>query len=471
MLCMLWIFGLLQTRVTQINMTFVYKIRIDHSLCLSDHAPVRSREKLIVDKGCSSEEFFKSLHASRQRQSISRIKMSDGSWTSTKLQLSHGCVQHYATLFVVPASLSSLQSCARFQFLEVVSSIMDSDEVDALEQLFTQDELYHALRALGKWKAPGWDGLTAKFFHAFWGELKDVSLFMINSAWQEQKLPSLWKHGLLRLLPKKQLAESFDDWRPITLMPVIYKLVTKLLVLRVRDILHRGLHPRQYVFIPRRHIINNIANASIAIEYAKYTSQDVILLQVDIAKAFDSVHWDFISQIMSRLNFGPKWLNAIYWLYSDASTRTIIVDGLSDTWGLGQSVRQGCPLSALFCAISTHPLFLYIDKMLDAGLLHGLEIAGKPSFLAQAYADDSFFMPKNHQEDLRTLMKILSDFGLAAGLTINIKKSTLLPLKSCDWHSLFMAWTVIISSGCGTSSWLPDWLVYYLKATNGMGDY
>ncbi|MCO5581578.1 hypothetical protein L7F22_035466 [Adiantum nelumboides] len=365
----------------------------------------------------------------QKRQSISRIKILDGSWTSSKLQLSQECVRHYAILFAALAPLSTLESYARLQFLVV-------DEATALEQPFTDEELYHALKALRKGKAPGWDGLTAEFFHAFWKELKDALMLMISSAWLEQQLPSSWKQGLLKLLPKKHLAKNFDDWRPITLMPVVYKLVAKMLVHRVREILHRGLHPHQYGFIPRRHIVDNIVNAMIAIEYAKYSSQDVLVLQVDIAKAFDSVRWNFISQIMSRLGFGPRWINVIYRLYSEATTHAIFADGLSDPWELGRSVRQGSPLSALVYEISAHPLLLYVDKMVDTSLLHGVQIPGNPSFLPQAYADDSFFMPKNDHADLQALMKILSDFGLAVGLQISFKKSILLPLNYCDWHSV-----------------------------------
>lgn len=70
-------------------------------------------------------------------------------------------------------------------------------------------------------------------------------------------------------------------------MAVIYKLITKMLVHGVHNILHDGLHPLQYGFVPRRQIYDNIANAVIAIEYAKYT--EVFILQVDIAKAFDTV--------------------------------------------------------------------------------------------------------------------------------------------------------------------------------------
>ncbi|MCO5570019.1 hypothetical protein L7F22_023733 [Adiantum nelumboides] len=163
---------------------------------------VRSREKLLIDKGCSSKQFFRSLHASHQKQSIFRIKVSDGSWTSSSLQLSQECVQHYAQLFATPAPLSVAESCIRQQFLDVVSPIMAFDEANALEKHFTEAELDSVLKSLGKGKAPGWDGFTVELFHAFWNELKHVLLLMINRAWQEQQLPSLWKQGLLKLLPK-----------------------------------------------------------------------------------------------------------------------------------------------------------------------------------------------------------------------------------------------------------------------------
>ena len=65
-----------------------------------------------------------------------------------------------------------------------------------------------------------------------------------------------------------------------------------------------------------------------------------------------------------------------------------------------------------------------------------LKILGATYFLAQAYADDSFFMPQNSPRELRMLMATLSLYGLATGLHINFDKSILLPLKQCDWHSI-----------------------------------
>ena len=86
---------------------------------------------------------------------------------------------------------------------------------------------------------------------------------MINEAWANDVLPSSWKEGLVKLFPKRDLREVLSDWR---------QLLTKMLASRIKGFLHDGLHPAQYGFVPRRQINDNLANAYIAIEYAKYTN-------------------------------------------------------------------------------------------------------------------------------------------------------------------------------------------------------
>ena len=85
-----------------------------------------------------------------------------------------------------------------------------------------------------------------------------------------------------------------------------------MLVHQLHNILHEGLHPHHYGFVLKRQIYNNIANAMTAIEYVKYNEQDVLILQVDIAKAFNIVQWDFIAQTMTWMEFAPKVVNDIH---------------------------------------------------------------------------------------------------------------------------------------------------------------
>ncbi|MCO5549409.1 hypothetical protein L7F22_002880 [Adiantum nelumboides] len=159
-------------------------------------------------------------------------------------------------------------------------------------------------------------------------------------------------------------------------------------------------------------------------------------MQIDIAKAFDSVHWDYIALTMKCLGFGPRLSSMVHWLYADSTTCGIIDGGLTDTWVLGRSVRQGCPLSALIYAIASHPMLLYMDHLLDTGRLHGLALPSGRQFVVQAYADDNMFLPRNEQNDVLVLMQALDTYALAAGLCIKFCKSNRLPLNHKEWHEV-----------------------------------
>ena len=97
-----------------------------------------------------------------------------------------------------------------------VHPILTMNQALPLQQPFSAKKLYDALLHLGKGKFPRWDGLTAKFYLAFWDDIKQVLLAMINEAWC---MPTSWKHGIVKLIPKQTLCEHLSDWRPITLMP------------------------------------------------------------------------------------------------------------------------------------------------------------------------------------------------------------------------------------------------------------
>lgn len=114
----------------------------------------------------------------------------------------------------------------------------------------------------------------------------------------------------------------------------------------------------------------------------------------------------------------------------------LLFGDITDQWLLYCSVWQGCPLSALLFAIATHPMTKYKDLLVATGALHGLETHAHKPLIAQAYADDSFFFPRNSQTDLSCVMSALSLFGLAVGLCFNFLKSKLLPLQAKDCHHI-----------------------------------
>ena len=66
----------------------------------------RSRQRATIDKGCSSKVFFKNLHASRQKESITRVKKCDGQWTHSLSELLNIASQHFTALFAQPPATS-----------------------------------------------------------------------------------------------------------------------------------------------------------------------------------------------------------------------------------------------------------------------------------------------------------------------------------------------------------------------------
>ena len=66
------------------------------------------------------------------------------------------------------------------------------------------------------------------------------------------------------------------------------------------------VHPMQYGFIEGRDILHNILNVQMAADYAKESKQQIVMIQLDIEKAYDHASWSFITQLMSHMGIGER---------------------------------------------------------------------------------------------------------------------------------------------------------------------
>ncbi|KAH6555036.1 hypothetical protein KP509_1Z287400 [Ceratopteris richardii] len=93
----------------------------------------------------------------------------------------------------------------------------------ASEKSITEEEVFMAIGSLKNGKAPRMDGLTKEFVIAFWPSLKTMILDVCNEIWRDQKMPYSFKLGKIKLIPKLDVPKQIEDWRPITMMSIIYK--------------------------------------------------------------------------------------------------------------------------------------------------------------------------------------------------------------------------------------------------------
>ena len=103
------------------------------------------------------------------------------------------------------------------------------------------------------------------------------------------------------------------------MLTTIYKLMAKMIRIRMTPILNSIVSLHQHRFI-KRSSYDNILTAMVGMRYAQFTKQEGILLQLDLDKAYDWITWSFVSQVLKKFGFGPRICNSIYTMGEGSSS-------------------------------------------------------------------------------------------------------------------------------------------------------
>jgi hypothetical protein len=156
-----------------------------------------------------------------------------------------------------------------------------------------------------------------------------------------------------------------------------------------------------------------------------------LLLKVDIAKAFDSVAWPYLLQVLEHVGFPQRWRNWISILLSTASTKVMLNGRPGRRIAHARGPRQGDPLSPMLFVIAMEPLNALIRKAGRSRVLTPLP--GRCiRHRASLYADDLIVLVAPVLEDLNCIQQILSLLAGASGLVANLDKCVLTPIQCTD---------------------------------------
>jgi mannosylglycoprotein endo-beta-mannosidase len=198
----------------------------------------------------------------------------------------------------------------------------------------------------------------------------------------------------ITLLPKKG-AEQPKDFRPISLVHSFAKLITKMLANRLAPRLEQIVSPNQSAFIKWRFIQDNFMLVQQTARYLHQQKQPRILLKLDILKAFDSMSWPFLLEILQQLGFGQIWRDIINGLLFSSSTQVLLNGIPGDNIAHRQGLWQGNPLSPMLFILVMDVLGHMISKAENKGLLQPLSRRSLHHRIS-IYADDvvMFLHPK-----------------------------------------------------------------------------
>jgi len=239
--------------------------------------------------------------------------------------------------------------------------------------------------------------------------------------------------SFITLVPKVHNPTSTNDFRPISLLNCVLKIIIKLLVDRLQTKIIPLVHTNQYGFIKTRTIQDCLAWAYEYIYQCQYSKREIVILKLDFTKAFDTIEHNTIIQMMSHLGFGDKWLDWIQIILA-SGTSSILLNGVpGNHFHCRRGVRQGDPLSPLLFVLVADLLQCIINK----GYRNGLFELPIPSYELDQYpiiqyADDTLLVMKASQKELFTLKGLLESFAQSTGLRVNYNKSCLVPLNLSD---------------------------------------
>ena len=179
-----------------------------------------------------------------------------------------------------------------------------------LEGKLTIEELSLALKTMKNNKTPGIDGFPAEFYKVFWSKLKFVILRALNSGYDNGEMSYSLKQCIISCIPKGNKPRNLlKNWRPISLLSVIYKMNSLAIANRLKRVLKIIISKMQTGFLSGRFIGENARLIYDILHITEEKQIPGLLMLIDFEKAFDSVSWDFLYAVLKFFNFGDGFIS------------------------------------------------------------------------------------------------------------------------------------------------------------------
>jgi hypothetical protein len=302
-----------------------------------------------------------------------------------------------------------------------------------LVAIFTGEEIEAMVKSIDESKCPGPDGFNFTFVKEFWWLLRNDIRILFEQFHGNECIPQCLLSYFLTLVPKVKSPQCLGDFRPISLLGCIYKLLAKVLAARLASVIGPLIAETQSAFLKGRQLVDGVVVVNEVIDSAKKNGKECLILKVDFEKAYDSVDWGFLDYMLRSFGFCDKWRA---WMRACvcAGNMSVLVNGSpTSEINIKRGLKQGDPLAPLLFLLVAEGLGLLMRRAIDIHrfrpFLLGRE--GLPVSILQ-YADDTLCIGEATIDNLWTLKAILRGFELIFGLKVNYWKSCLIGVNVAD---------------------------------------
>ena len=272
---------------------------------ITQGAIIRSRANWY-EKGEKNNKYFLNLEKSNKKKcSVRKIITNDGKLTSNLKTILNELELFYSTLYS-DNNFHSSQSSFLDDLLETPK--LSGELRSMCEGQITHNECYSVLQSFQKNKTPGNDGLTIEFYLAFWPLIGQYLVDSINDSYEFGELSNSQKQAIITLIEKKgKDKRMIKNWRPISLINVDAKIISKVLAKRLEKVLPSIIHSNQNAFVKGRFIFDAVRTIDDMVDYTKRNGLSGLLIAIDFEKAFDMFNFNFLIRTLHKFNVGPSF--------------------------------------------------------------------------------------------------------------------------------------------------------------------
>ena len=403
--------------------------------------------------------FLRILRGSGAGAKLSDILDDEGKSFSTEIDREKYIVEFFKKIYKKPITeKQSLSGCIE-QFLGpyildhpvVKDSILTAGEKTKLEEEFSISELDCAIKDANMNSAAGIDGLSTKFIAKFWNIFRVPLFKYANCCFRKGILTNTFKSATIRLIPKKGNVTQIKNWRPISLLSNLYKVLSRAINNRLLTTTDRVTSRAQKGFTKSRYLQEVLINVMEFIGNCDAAGVNAFVLSIDYAKAFDTLSIKFMTECYKFFGFGNYFINMLETVGNSRTASIILDDGsYSEQFILETGRPQGENLSPGQYNIANQIMLfrLELDPRIKSVFQHflvpkwnfdppGINKIENRKFRyesnrqtenTEGFADDTTTLGKLSTENISFIGEILEEFASFSGLRCNYEKTLLVPV-------------------------------------------
>ncbi|GJV71569.1 RNA-directed DNA polymerase, eukaryota, reverse transcriptase zinc-binding domain protein [Tanacetum coccineum] len=197
----------------------------------------------------------------------------------------------------------NLTAMLNMEFPHHLNSMQQLD----LEAEVSNEEIKKAVWDCGVDKSPGPDGFTFGFYKRFWSLIEKDVLAAVKYFFHYSRIPKGCNSSFIALIPKTPEAKMVKDFRPISLIGAFIYRIVKILANRLVVVLGDIVNEVQSAFVADRQILDGPFILNEVLQWCKLKKKHSFILKIDFEKAYDSVRWDYLDDVLRKFGFGEKW--------------------------------------------------------------------------------------------------------------------------------------------------------------------